>query len=57
MSAMGKTNKQIGNSLSLSVHTVKYHKANIYRKYGGNSIVDILINGIRRGVIDPNELE
>jgi len=56
MSADGKTNREIGNAMSLTVHTVKYHKANIYRKCGGNTVVDILVNGIRRGVVDLDEI-
>ena len=57
MSVDGKTNQQIGDILSLSVHTVKFHKANIYRKCGGNTPVDILRNGFRRGIIRPEDLE
>ena len=55
MSAKGQTNQEIGNALSVSVHTVKFHKANIYRKCGGNTPVDILRNGIERGIIKTED--
>jgi DNA-binding NarL/FixJ family response regulator len=55
MSVEGKTNQQIGDTLSVSVHTVKYHKANIYRKCGGNTPVDILRNGLIRGIIHTED--
>ena len=57
LSVEGKTNQQIGDILSLSVHTVKFHKANIYRKCGGNTPVDILRNGLIRGVIHVEDFE
>ena len=57
MSAAGKTNKEIGGALSVSVHTVKFHKANIYRKCGGNTPVDILCNGLKRGILIPEDFE
>jgi DNA-binding NarL/FixJ family response regulator len=55
LSVDGKTNQQIGDTLSLSIHTVKYHKANIYRKCGGNTAVDIIKNGFIRGIINPED--
>ena len=57
LSTKGQSNKQIGDVLSLSVHTVKFHKANIYRKCGGNTAVDILRNGMIRGIITREDLE
>jgi len=51
-----KTNKELGDSLSVSINTIKMHKKNIYRKCGGNTPVDILINGLRKGVISAEEL-
>ena len=53
----GKTNQQIGDMLSLSVHTVRFHKANIYRKCGGNTPVDILRNGLIRGIIHSDDFQ
>ena len=55
LSVEGKTNQQIGDALSLSLHTVKFHKANIYRKCGGNTPVDILRNGLIRGIIHSED--
>ena len=57
LSIGGKTNQQIADVLSLSIHTVRFHKSNIYRKCGGNTPVDILCNGIKRGIIHPDDFE
>ena len=57
LSVEGKTNRQIGSSLSLSIHTIKFHKASIYRKCGGNTQVDILRNGLIRGIIRADEIQ
>ena len=57
LSVGGKTNQQIADVLSLSVHTVRFHKANIYRKCGGNTPVDILRNGLVRGIIGPEDFQ
>ena len=57
LSVEGKTNQQIADGLSLTIHTVKFHKANIYRKCGGNTPVDILRNGLIRGIIRPEDFQ
>ena len=57
LSIVGQTNQQIGDTLSVSLHTVKFHKANIYRKCGGNTSVDILRNGMIRGIIHPEDFQ
>ena len=51
-----KTNKELGDILSVSMNTIKMHKKNIYRKCGGNTPVDILINGIRKGLINVEDI-
>jgi DNA-binding CsgD family transcriptional regulator len=51
----GKTNEEIGKELSISVHCVKFHKANIYRKCGGKTPVEILSNGLRRGILTSDD--
>jgi DNA-binding NarL/FixJ family response regulator len=51
-----KTNKELGDILSVSINTIKMHKKNIYRKCGGNTPVDILINGLRKGLISVEDL-
>jgi DNA-binding NarL/FixJ family response regulator len=56
MSCENKTNKELGDILSISINTIKMHKKNIYRKCGGNTPVDILINGLRKGVINVEDI-
>ena len=55
LSAKGLSNQGIGGALGVSIHTVKFHKLNIYRKCGGNTPVDILRNGIARGIIKEDD--
>ena len=51
-----KSNPEIAKVLKVSVHTVKFHRANIYRKCGGNTPLDILRNGLVRGIINVEDL-
>ena len=57
LSVKGQTNQQIGKILSLTVHTVKFHRSNIYRKCGGNTPVDIIRYGLMRGIIHAEDLQ
>ena len=51
----GKRNNDIAESLSITVHGVKFHKKNIYRKCGGNTVGDIFRFGLERGVFDDED--
>jgi DNA-binding NarL/FixJ family response regulator len=55
MAGENKTNKELGDLLAVSINTIKMHKKNIYRKCGGNTPVDILINGLRKGIINVED--
>ena len=52
-----KTNQKIADALCLSRSAVRFHKSNIYKKFGGETPVDILCNGIIKGIILPEDLE
>jgi two-component system nitrate/nitrite response regulator NarL len=56
LSVTRKNNREIANTLGISVATVKSHKASIYRKCGGNTPVDILRYGLAQGVILPEDI-
>jgi DNA-binding NarL/FixJ family response regulator len=56
LSVTKKNNREIAGVLGISVATVKYHKASIYRKCGGNTPVDILRYGLAQGVIRPEDI-
>jgi DNA-binding NarL/FixJ family response regulator len=54
--ADGKTTKEIAATLGVKAATVKAHKLHIYRKCGGNTLVDILRYGLMRGFISLEDL-
>lgn len=49
MAAQGMSNKEIGNELFLSVHTVESHFGNIFSKLGMYSRVEAVLEALRRG--------
>ena len=52
MLAEGKSNKEIGERLSISVKTVETHRANVMRKLGINSIVELVHYAIRNELVE-----
>jgi DNA-binding NarL/FixJ family response regulator len=50
----GNTSPQIGKALCLSIKTVEKHRANISRKIGINSPLEMMKYAIRWGIIDPD---
>jgi len=52
MLAEGKSNKEIGDRLSISVKTVETHRANVMRKLGINSIVELVHYAIRNELVE-----
>ena len=53
MLAEGKSNKEIANSLSISVKTVETHRAAVMRKLEINSIVELVHYAIRNQLVQP----
>ncbi len=49
--AEGLANKQIGNKLGISLHTVKFHVAQILGKLGAVSRTEAVTTGARRGYV------
>jgi len=52
----GYEDKEIAKKLSLSIHTVVFHKTNIYRKFPGKRKNKILSEAIKKGIIPPEEV-
>ena len=50
--ARGLPNADIGQQLSLSVHTVRNHVANLSSKLGAHSKLEALAIAVRDGLID-----
>jgi DNA-binding NarL/FixJ family response regulator len=57
LSITGRSRREIAAVLGVKPSTVKMHKLNIYRKCGGNRLVDMLRYGLRNGVIGLEDLE
>ena len=51
--AEGLSNKAIGQRLSVSVNTVKYHMKNILQKLGAQNRTEAVMMAIRSGLIKP----
>ena len=49
--AEGKTTKEIAASLGLSASTVETHRGNIMRKLNVNSLAELVLYAIRKGII------
>ncbi len=54
--ALGKTNKEISDSLSISPHTVITHRKNISSKLGIKSIAGLTVYAILNGIISNEEI-
>jgi two-component system response regulator NreC len=50
--AEGQTSAQIAESLSLSVNTVDWHRANLMDKLGAHNVVELIRLARQRGLID-----
>jgi DNA-binding NarL/FixJ family response regulator len=49
--AEGKTTKEIAAILNLSPHTVETHRSNVLRKLNLNSLPELILYAVRKGVI------
>ncbi len=51
--AEGKSNKEVGVALGISVHTAETHRSNIMRKLGLSSMSELVRYAIREHIIEP----
>jgi DNA-binding NarL/FixJ family response regulator len=56
LAAQGMSNKQIGERLNINLRTVKSHFVNIFSKLNANSRTEAVINGIKMGLIKPDDI-
>jgi two-component system, NarL family, response regulator NreC len=49
--AEGKSNKDIANSLNLSLYTVETHRSNMMEKLNLHSVPELILYAVRKGVI------
>lgn len=57
LAARGMANKQIGDTLDLSVRTVQAHLSHVFRKLDVGSRTEALLHGLRQGWFTIDELE
>jgi DNA-binding NarL/FixJ family response regulator len=56
IATLGMTNSQIAKQLGVTVHTVKFHLASIYRKLGAANRTDAIVRSLRAGpLVAPGE--
>lgn len=51
MLAEGKTNKEVANTLSLSLYTVDTHRTHILQKLNLHSVPELILYAVRKGII------
>ena len=51
--ALGHTNVEVAERLYLSLRTVETHRANIHRKLGTDSRVELVQHALERGLVKP----
>ena len=56
LAARGMKNKDIANTLFISLRTVKAHLTNIFNKLGVGSRTDAIVKGLREGYITLDEI-
>ncbi|MFC4452858.1 response regulator transcription factor [Deinococcus sonorensis] len=57
IAATGRTNKEIARDLDISPRTVQVHLANIFSKLDVGSRTEAVLIGIKRGWVNPNQLD
>ena len=55
--AEGLSNQAIGQKLSISVNTVKYHMKSILQKMGAQNRTEAVMLAIRAGILKPETFE
>ena len=49
--AKNNTNKQIAEAINISIHTVKAHNTNMFRKLNAKNRTEAVVNAIKKGYI------
>jgi len=54
MVAMGHTNREIGESLAISVRTVEVHRFNLMRRLNVRNVAQLLRQALQQGLLPRN---
>ena len=49
--AEGKSNKDIANSLNLSLYTVETHRGNLMEKLNLHTVPELILYAVRKGIV------
>lgn len=50
----GRTNREIGEALGISIKTVDRHRTSVMGKTGSRNAAELIAHALREGLIDPN---
>ena len=54
MVALGHTNREIGESLAISIRTVEVHRFNLMRRLNVRNVAQLLRQGLQQGLLPRN---
>jgi DNA-binding NarL/FixJ family response regulator len=54
MVALGHTNREIGESLAISIRTVEVHRFNLMRRLNVRNVAQLLRQGLQHGLLPKN---
>ena len=54
MVALGHTNREIGESLAISIRTVEVHRFNLMRRLNVRNVAQLLRQGLQHGLLPRN---
>lgn len=54
MIALGHTNREIGESLDISIRTVEVHRFNLMRRLNVRNVAQLLRQGLQHGLLPRN---
>ena len=57
LAALGRTNREIGEELGISVRTVETHRANLMQKLDLKNVQELIAFAIKHGVVSIDEME
>ena len=57
LAALGKSNRDIGDELDISVRTVESHRSNLMRKLDLQNVQELVAFAVKQGIVSVDEIE